>query len=476
VRIAALAAVLAAVAASPADAASVLELRDDRVVERQVSIAGPADLPAPPGGTAAPKRRQAAPLGRSTRDALGRLLDRGAIDRTEHDARVATLDDALAAHGALDGTRRAELGAVIATTDAMAAGGRFSPSRLEPIFQTLARNAEWWTAGDPLASGQRVSFSGSRLIWQYYPGQGIQLQMLANFGRANALWSARRRTPLRELLAELVPLAADRGGFPAWEYYFRFGGGAPPWTSSLSQGTAVQSLGRAGVLLADPALTDLASRALALFEQAPPAGVRKDAGDGAHYLIYTFAPDLLVLNAHLQATIGLYDFTQLTADPRAQALYDAGAAWSRANVPRYDTGKWSLYSLERESDLGYHQLVTTFLENLCERTGEAVYCDTAARFAAYEQEPPTVRARTKRIRSRGPARLKFRVDKISRVGVTVLRRGRVVFETSAVVGRGNHFFAWSTPARPGRYRLRVSATDLAGNAAEPSERALRIVR
>jgi hypothetical protein len=474
VRIVALAALLVLLPAAPAAAAPILELRDDRVVERDVRIAGPADLPAPPRAAATPKRRQAAPLGRSTRDALGRLLDRGAIDPAEHEARLATLGDALAAHDALSGTRRAELGAVIATTDAMAAGGRFSPSRLEPIFQTLARNSEWWSEGDLLTSGQRVSFNGSRLIWQYYPGQGIQLQMLANFGHANALWSARRRTRLRELLGELVPLAADRGGFPAWEYYFRFGGGAPPWTSGLSQGTAVQSLGRAGVLLGDPALTDLAARALALFERPPPTGVQKDGG---HYLIYTFAPDLLVLNAHLQATIGLYDFAQLTADPRAQALYEAGAAWSRANVPRYDTGKWSLYSLERESDLGYHQLVTTFLTNLCERTGEAVYCDTAARFERYEHEPPTVRARSKRIRTGRAARLKFRVDKISRVGVTVLtRRGRAVFETSAVVGRGNRFYTWSSPARPGRYTLRVSATDLAGNAAEPSERALRIVR
>jgi thiamine monophosphate kinase len=75
-----------------------------------------------------------------------------------------------------------------------------------------------------------------------------------------------------------------------------------------------------------------------------------------------------------------------------------------------------------------------------------------------------------------PAKLKFRVDKISRVGVTVLdRAGHAVFATSAVVGRGNHFYVWSRPARAGRYTLRVTATDLAGNVAEPSERVLRIL-
>ena len=195
------------------------------------------------------------------------------------------------------------------------------------------------------------------MIWQYYRGQGIQLQMLANFGRANALWSSKKRTDLRALLDELIPLASDRGGFLAWEYFFTFDGGAPPWASSITQGTAVQAIGRAGKLLNDPALTDAATRALGLFEQPPPVGVRDTTPDGAFYVIYSFAPDLLVLNAHLQAVIGLYDFAQLTGDPRAQALYTAGESEARVAVPRYDTGKWSLYSLQRESDLSYHELV-----------------------------------------------------------------------------------------------------------------------
>jgi hypothetical protein len=470
---------LALAGAAPATASPVLELDGKRVVKRDLRFAGATRLPAPPAAPPAPaaaRRSQRPPLGRATREALDTLLARGQIDQAARDTRAGTLTEALAAYKALTGTRRTELGAVLATTDEMAAAGRLTPSRLEPVFLTLERNREWWTDGNLLASGARVTFSGSQVIWQYYRGQGIQLQMLANFGRANALWSARRRTPLRNMLAELVPLAADRGGFPAWEYYFEFGGGSPPWSSGMSQGTAVQSLGRAGQLLEDPALTDLAARALRLFELRPPTGVRVDTSAGAHYLIYTFAPKLLVLNGHLQAVIGLFDLAQITGDPRAQALFAAGDAEARASVPRYDTGRWSLYSLEREADLGYHQLVTTFLQNLCERTGQAVYCDTAELFLAYEDQPPVVRARTARIRTGAAAKLKFRLDKISRVGVTVLRGGTTVFSTSAVVGRGNRFYTWSRPSSPGRYRLRVTATDLAGNVARPSERALRILK
>jgi hypothetical protein len=229
--------------------------------------------------------------------------------------------------------------------------------------------------------------------------------------------------------------------------------------------------------LKEPALTDLALRALGLFQQPPPTGVRVDDANGAFYLIYTFAPTMRVLNAHLQAVIGLYDASQLTGDPTAAALFAAGESEARAIVPSYDTGAWSLYDQRSESDLSYHELVTTFLRNLCKRMDQPVYCDTAARFTTYEKQPPVVAARTARVRGGRPAKIAFRLDKISRVGVTVRTRGgTTVFSTSAVVGRGSHFYRWSRPAKPGLYDLTVTATDLAGNRAEPSQRTLRVLK
>jgi hypothetical protein len=59
--------------------------------------------------------------------------------------------------------------------------------------------------------------------------------------------------------------------------------------------------------------------------------------------------------------------------------------------------------------------------------------------------------------------LRFRLDKISRVGITVARDGKPVFATSAVVGRGLRAYAWRAPARAGDYEVTVLATDLAGN-------------
>ena len=63
-----------------------------------------------------------------------------------------------------------------------------------------------------------------------------------------------------------MSLGVERNGYLAWEYYFEFGGGRPPWVSGMAQGTAMQALARAGERLADPALTEVAA--------ARPGGVR----------------------------------------------------------------------------------------------------------------------------------------------------------------------------------------------------------
>ncbi|MEA2423972.1 MAG: hypothetical protein QOH13_382, partial [Thermoleophilaceae bacterium] len=213
----------------------------------------------------------------------------------------------------------------------------------------------------------------------------------------------------------------------------------------------------------------------AAFEQAPPNGVRVDSANGPFYAIYSFAPDLRVINAHLQALVGLYDFAQITGDPRALGLFQQGDAEAQAVLPSYDTGLWSMYDQNHESDLSYHNLVTGFLSNLCKRTGTPIYCDTAGRFKADLKTVPTVTPTTARIRGGAPAKLAFTLDKISRVGMVVSQGSRTVFSTSAVVGRGSRFYPWSRPAAPGVYDVSVVATDLAGNRSQTATGTLRIL-
>src|SRR3954451_18920460 len=155
---------------------------------------------------------------------LRKLYAAGAIDQTTYLGDLAIRADVKRRINRLTGVRRTQLAGALATAEGMAARGVLRPGRLYPVFLTLQRNAEWWSALPLLASGQRVSFTGSELVWQNVPGQGLQLHPLANFGKLNAYARGSRRNDPRTslLLDELLSVAVPRGGGLAWEYYFTF--------------------------------------------------------------------------------------------------------------------------------------------------------------------------------------------------------------------------------------------------------------
>jgi hypothetical protein len=384
---------------------------------------------------------------------------------------VESYDEAKATLRRLHSTRHAQLKGAIRNVDTVAGRGLLTPSRLPALFLTLERNRAWWSASRLLRNGERVMFPGSQLVWQFYPGEGIQIQWLATFGRANALWQYKiKDLELRELLEEALPLAAQRAGGIAFEYLFRFNGGQPPWASGLAQGTAVQALSRAAVRLQDSRYFEAARGALGIYRTAPPEGVRVEMPEGAHYAIYSFRPQLRVLNGFVQALNGLYDFGKLANDEEGRALFAAGEARLRTELPRYDTGAWSMYSQLRESDLGYHRLVRDFLRNLCLRLQEgtagpdpAPYCQTAERFTEYLTTEPSIALRSTTGRAGQAGLLRLTLSKVSTVSVTVSRAGRVVLARTVRLGHGKRSLPFK-PAKGGPHVVRLRAVDLAGNA------------
>ena len=204
--------------------------------------------------------------------ALASLQSSGAITPAVYQRDYSAYTQAKRSLGKLKGTRRTELGAVLANVQAIAAAGGFIPSRLGALFLTLERNRSWWTSEPLLSSGERVSFPPSKILWEYYPGQGIEIQWLATFGEANGYYSGHENSNLRQLLGEVIPLATDRAGGIAWEYMFRFDGGLPPWTSGLSQGTALQVLARAYSRFKEAPDLTAAQQGLGIFETPRPKG------------------------------------------------------------------------------------------------------------------------------------------------------------------------------------------------------------
>ncbi len=381
---------LALAAPGAAEASSALRVKDGRAHRIDDRLLPPRSRTALPVLSRATQAR--AVLSRRAQRPLARAA---ALTPTERATYNSALADARRTRDGLTGTRRAELGGVIAIAEAIDARGELSSSRLNAIVTTLKRNTEFWRANQPPAAGTRVEFAGSPVILEYYAGRGLQIQPLANFGKANAAWSVcksqadRTCTKLRTHLDAMIALASTRGTFTTWEYFFDFEGGVPPWTSGMSQGTGVQALARAYNLTGVTRYRDVATAALAAFETPPPVGVARAATSGTHYLMYSYAPNLFIFNGFLQALVGLDDYRDYTGDARGTTLFRAGHSHARWLVPQSDTGSWSRYSLGGpESTREYHVLLRDILANLCKRIGTPEYCTTADRFTKYLASRP----------------------------------------------------------------------------------------
>jgi hypothetical protein len=415
--------------------------------------------------------------------ALQQLQKSGAITQATYAKYQGAFSAAKSSLRRLSGTRAAELGAVMANVEAMASSNQLIPSRLPVVFTTLERNRQWWTTERLLGADQRVYFSDSKLVWEYYPGQGIEIQWLATFGKANGYFLDKEITTLKEVLNEAIALATQRAGGIAWEYMFQFDGGIPPWTSGLSQGTALQVFSRAWSVTHEQVYLTAAQQALGIFEQPPPVGVRVATPAGAHYLEYTYAPSERILNGFIQSLVGLYEYTKLTKDPLGQQLFEAGDAEARAEVPHYNTGAWSMYDQHSESDLNYHELLAEFLEHLCEKTskgepltattpsgaragqiaGDQIYCTTAKEFRADEKTPPVIELLTQSVRTNERAGVQIKLSKVASVSIVIKLGEKTVWSNGATVEGGKPRLLWVTPAKAGIYSVGIKAVDLAGN-------------
>jgi hypothetical protein len=416
--------------------------------------------------------------------ALRRALLAGRIGRAEHARYRAALAGARAAARRLPGVRGAEQAAVLRSVEQLADELRLTPSRLPAVFLNLRRNTRTWTQDSFPLAGERRSFDGDAPVFQYVPGRGMQLHPLASWGKVN--WQLRRclltrgddcrKRRLRSALDLLARLPARRGGFVAWEYYYAYAQGTPPWISGMAQATAVQALSRAAVALDARRYARLARRALGAFETPPPAGVAVGAGPGRRYVMYSFAPALQILNGELQAINGLRDAAVLGRNERAARLVARGDRAARAALGGFDTGAWSLYSSAGgESTLAYHQLTTSILAELCRRTARAAYCRAERRFARYQTEPPRIGiAPLRGLWARRSAPLRLTLSKGSAVQVRVHGPRGLVLARDLQLGRGGHDLSWMPPSR-GRFRVHVSARGPEGRLGS-SDRTVQVVR
>jgi hypothetical protein len=472
--------------AAAAQAAPVIVVDGDRAERRDDPFVPSRDevrLVPPPGEGKAKARiasrgrahsgraRMSSRGARAVKRALGRALRRKRITRREYNRYRRDYRRARRVRRRLRGARGYQLGYQIYTLDRIAQRGRLGASRIPALLVQLRRNTRYWPRLPYPRAGDQITFRGSELLYEYYPGRGLQLQPLSTFKKANQMHAACvgtldascRPAGLRKLLDEMISMAVQRGRrFIAWEYMFDFGGGSPPWMSGMAQATGIQALGRASQLLAEPEYTEVVGRALRAFDARPPRGVRtRGFRGGTHYLQYSFAPRLYIFNAFLQSLIGLYDYAKITGDTRALARYNRAEPEARREIPFSDVGDWSRYHYRgREANHDYHELMREFLQSMCNRRLGGLYCDYADRYRGYQVDPPVLTYAGPDTATRNRyMRVRFNVSKLSAVEVHVYRQGKLALHRLATFRRGGGSFLFR-PRRAGVFTVRLGAKEL----------------
>jgi hypothetical protein len=492
--------------AAPASASQVLRVEANGVVpQNDPALPGQsAELQSPPATSCTKPASQ--PVGRpaalaaSVPAVLHADYAKKALSAKEYSNYKGIYNRARSTAARLSGTRRANLQDVIFALDRIARSGSLTVSRMHALFFQLDHNTQFWPTR-PLprippptpspcryfakhsgfVTPVRYVFDDSPLIFEYYPGNGLQLQALANWGKVNALGGAClgvygpnvpcEPDKLKTYLDAMVSIGSNRGGFTTWEYWFPFGGGSPPWTSGLSQGTAITALVRGYLVLKDPHYLDVARSAVKAFTTRAPIGVRTRAFGGDWYAEYSFAPGTFILNGFLQALNGIWDLYTVTKSKSVRAIFTRGSRAAKHALHHYDTGAWSLYTLGgQEDDLNYHRLVRDFLTGLCDRTRDRVYCTYSARFTRYLHEHEKLRyvgPRSARVGRAVP--LSFRLSKISCVTVKVRRGGGTAFSSRVLEPHGTHTFTW-VPRSSGTYTVELTAYDYLNHLTATSSR------
>jgi hypothetical protein len=188
--------------------------------------------------------------------------------------------------------------------------------------------------------------------------------------------------------------------------------------------------------------------------------VRVNAFGGDWYLQYSFDRRLFILNGFLQSLNGIFDLAQATQDPAAKAVFTRGDRAAQNAIPHYDTGAWSLYSLNgNESDLNYHRVLRDFVKGLCQRTTAQTYCHYSQLFTDYlSQHPKLDFLGAGGAHVRHSVALRFRLSKIACVSVVVKRGGKVAYANRVQFSHGVHGFGWM-PRAPGAYSVTLTTID-----------------
>jgi hypothetical protein len=248
------------------------------------------------------------------------------------------------------------------------------------------------------SSGVRMfRLAGNPTVYNHPVGQAnLSIAYLDNYRRTgNTTYLRRAQANAQRLIDRRVE---SRGGwyFP-YDFDFAVHGDTTqtlkaPWYSGMAQGVALSAFTRLYQVTHDPAWKAAADATFASLDTGPVSGEPfgswvTSTGDLwlEEYPRSPVANSERVLNGHIYAAFGVYDYAQLTGSARAMRLYDGALTTvARYLMSSFRTPQWaSLYSLRhRLPTTTYHQKHVLQLLYLQHQTGRPIYTSWATTLRA----------------------------------------------------------------------------------------------
>jgi heparosan-N-sulfate-glucuronate 5-epimerase len=278
--------------------------------------------------------------------------------------------------------------------------------RLGPYYMSFREKADYAGAYDA-AGIPMLDYRGS-IGLQYNP-IAIAQWGLANFNLfCETSGAARLQKTLKSAGWLAANLEQNPHGCWVWHHHFDWEYRdtlKAPWYSGLAQGQGVSLLLRAHAQTGDVKYEQAAERAfVALTRPINQGGVLfEDDEQNLWIEEYLVDPPTHILNGFIWALWGVFDFWLARADSAAKQIFDRGVATLLHNLPRFDTGYWSLYEqsgheqsrtrLKMLASPFYHRLHIVQLRVMANLTGDRRFTDVADRWEGY------ARHRTNRARA-----------------------------------------------------------------------------
>lgn len=248
---------------------------------------------------------------------------------------------------------------------------RYAPSSIRPpgaLLDKLGRTVTPSKANSPSA----YAWNGVGYLAQY-----------EQTGDRQALSIARR------CMASLVKLMVNRGGalWLPWRIRNLPNHMLPPWYNALSQGMALALFSRFYELDQDPAELATADGLFNAYLETGPGKVPWFAQiDNQGYLWFEhFAGGVHehVLNAHLWAVFGLYDYWMVKRSPASLQVLDGGVTTMADKAAKYRRpGTFSWYCLiNKVAHKSYHDYHIAELRALAQESGDSAFTQLADLFA-----------------------------------------------------------------------------------------------